>query len=63
MAQTVHLTLRIDGNDIQGESTASSMEREGTITWTHEIGGAMHKDSWKGERTRRAAKRGKERNT
>jgi type VI secretion system secreted protein Hcp len=31
MAQTVHLRLRIDGNDIEGESTISSMEREGTI--------------------------------
>ena len=175
MAQTVHLTLQIDGNDIQGESTASSMDREGTIecssfsysvitprdetsgkltgrrqhraveitkcvdkstplllkalcqnepvdsaefrffrpspggsgaeehfytvllengyvsgvsqlsedeimggeaappmmeeiefvfqdiTWTYEIGGATHKDSWKGDKARRAAKRGKKR--
>ena len=31
MAQTVHLTLEIDGNKVEGESTISSMEREGTI--------------------------------
>ena len=31
MAQTVHLKLEIDGNTIEGESTISSMEREGTI--------------------------------
>ena len=31
MAQTVHLSLQIDGNDIEGESIASSMNREGTI--------------------------------
>ncbi len=31
MAQTVHLNLEIDGNDVEGESTVSSMEREGTI--------------------------------
>lgn len=31
MAQTVHLKLQIDGNDIEGESTISSMDREGTI--------------------------------
>jgi len=31
MAQTVHLTLEIDGNAVEGESTIASMEREGTI--------------------------------
>ncbi len=31
MAQTVHLSLQIDGNDIEGESTIASMDREGTI--------------------------------
>jgi len=31
MAQTVHLKLRIDGNTIEGESSISSLEREGTI--------------------------------
>ncbi len=31
MAQTVHLKLQIDGNEIQGESTIASMEREDTI--------------------------------
>jgi type VI secretion system secreted protein Hcp len=31
MAQTVHLNLEIDGNTIEGESTISSMDREGTI--------------------------------
>ena len=31
MAQTVHLKLQIDGNDIEGESTIGSMDREGTI--------------------------------
>ena len=31
MAQTVHLSLQIDGNDVEGESTIASMEREGTI--------------------------------
>ncbi len=31
MAQTVHLKLEIDGNEIEGESTISSMERENTI--------------------------------
>ena len=31
MAQTVHLRLEIDGNAIEGESTISSMDREGTI--------------------------------
>jgi type VI secretion system secreted protein Hcp len=31
MAQTVHLKLQIDGNDVEGESTIASMEREGTI--------------------------------
>ena len=31
MAQTVHLKLEIDGNEIEGESTIASMEREGTI--------------------------------
>lgn len=31
MAQTVHLKLKIDGNDIVGESTISSMDRENTI--------------------------------
>jgi len=31
MAQTVHLKLQIDGNDIEGESTVSSLEREDTI--------------------------------
>ena len=31
MAQTVHLALEIDGNAIEGESTISSLEREGTI--------------------------------
>ncbi len=31
MAQTVHLKLQIDGNDIEGESTISSMDREKTI--------------------------------
>jgi type VI secretion system secreted protein Hcp len=30
-AQTVHLKLEIDGSVIEGESTISSMEREGTI--------------------------------
>lgn len=30
-AQTVHLKLTIDGNLIEGESTISSLEREGTI--------------------------------
>jgi len=30
-AQTVHLRLQIDGNDVEGESTIASMEREGTI--------------------------------
>jgi type VI secretion system secreted protein Hcp len=30
-AQTVHLILEIDGNAVEGESTVSSMEREGTI--------------------------------
>lgn len=31
MAQTVHLKLQIDGNDIEGESTIASMERDATI--------------------------------
>jgi len=31
MAQTVHLQLQIDGNDIEGESTIASMDRENTI--------------------------------
>jgi len=31
MAQTVHLRLTINGNEIEGESTVASMEREGTI--------------------------------
>ena len=31
MAQTVHLTLKIDGNDVEGESMIASLEREGTI--------------------------------
>ena len=31
MAQTVHLTLEIDGNAIEGESSIASMERDGTI--------------------------------
>jgi len=31
MAQTIHLSLQIDGSDIEGESTIASMEREGTI--------------------------------
>ena len=31
MAQTVHLRLLIDGNDIEGESTIASMDREDTI--------------------------------
>jgi type VI secretion system secreted protein Hcp len=31
MAQTVHLRLQIDGNDIEGESTIASMDRDGTI--------------------------------
>lgn len=31
MAQTVHLRLEIDGNPVEGESTVSSMNREGTI--------------------------------
>jgi type VI secretion system secreted protein Hcp len=31
MAQTVHLKMAIDGNDIVGESTIASLEREGTI--------------------------------
>ena len=31
MAQTVHLKLEIDGNEVEGESTISSLEREGTI--------------------------------
>jgi type VI secretion system secreted protein Hcp len=31
MAQTIHLKLEIDGNAVEGESTISSMEREGTI--------------------------------
>jgi len=31
MAQTVSLRLRIDGNDIEGESSISSLNREGTI--------------------------------
>ena len=31
MAQTVHLKLQIDGNNVEGESTISSMEREGSI--------------------------------
>jgi type VI secretion system secreted protein Hcp len=30
-AQTVHLTLTIDGNDIEGESTVASLDRDGTI--------------------------------
>jgi type VI secretion system secreted protein Hcp len=30
-AQTVHLTLVIDGNQVQGESRVVSLEREGTI--------------------------------
>jgi len=30
-AQTVHLWLTIDGNDIQGESTITSLGREGSI--------------------------------
>jgi len=30
-AQTVHLSLEIDGNAIEGESTISSLGREGTI--------------------------------
>lgn len=30
-AQTVHIRLQINGNDIEGESTISSMERENTI--------------------------------
>lgn len=31
MAQTVHLWLIIDGTDIEGESTISSLERDGSI--------------------------------
>ena len=31
MAQTVHLTLEIDGNRVEGESSISSMDREDTI--------------------------------
>jgi type VI secretion system secreted protein Hcp len=31
MAQTVHLRLRIDGNDVQGESSIQSLDREDTI--------------------------------
>ena len=31
MAQTIHLSLQIDSNDIEGESTIASMERAGTI--------------------------------
>jgi type VI secretion system secreted protein Hcp len=31
MAQKIHLSLQIDGNDIEGESTIASMDREGTI--------------------------------
>ncbi len=31
MAQTVHLNLEIDGNEIEGESTIASMDRAGTI--------------------------------
>jgi type VI secretion system secreted protein Hcp len=31
MAQTVHLRLQIDGNNVEGESTIASMKREGTI--------------------------------
>jgi type VI secretion system secreted protein Hcp len=31
MALKIHLTLEIDGNSIEGESTIASMEREGTI--------------------------------
>ena len=31
MAQTVHLMLKIDGNDIEGESTVANMDRENTI--------------------------------
>lgn len=31
MAQTVHLKLQIDGNDVEGESTIASLDREGTI--------------------------------
>jgi type VI secretion system secreted protein Hcp len=31
MAQTVHLILQIDGNDVEGESTIASLERENTI--------------------------------
>jgi type VI secretion system secreted protein Hcp len=31
MAQTVHLKLKIDGNDIAGESTIASLERADTI--------------------------------
>lgn len=31
MAQTVHLNLTIDGNDVEGESTIASFDREGTI--------------------------------
>ena len=31
MAQTIHLSLQIDGNDIEGESTIASLDREGTI--------------------------------
>lgn len=30
-AQTVHIKLTIDGNAVEGESTVSSLEREGTI--------------------------------
>ena len=30
-AQTVHLSLKANGSDIEGDSTISSMEREGTI--------------------------------
>ena len=31
MAQTVHLNLVIDGNDVEGESTIASLNRRGTI--------------------------------
>jgi len=30
-AQTVYLSLTIDGNDVEGASTVLSMDREGTI--------------------------------
>ncbi len=44
MAQSVHLELVADGNNIEGDSTVTSLERADTIEWTYQETGATH--SW-----------------